>query len=551
VKDQNFSTWGTIMRNAKLWPAAFLGLLWWPGPGRPQGPGPDEANAQRAKALLEQAMRHYQARDFAAAVPHFLEAARLGNAAAQRKLGNMYEAGEGVPEDWAESARWRKLAASQKGPADLSALARAYVFGIGVPQSRAKAVDLYEQAAALGDKDAARWAKHYRDPTSGSVRNEEERRVFGLLPTVLPSDPVGRAFKSSEERLAYLKGQVRSAEHRNAEFRYLAQMYGAGGYVEQKRAYDDKKPPYPFPPFEPLRPFWEQPVEAAEVAEAKAVQAILAGWANQTGRVADGVTYASARFGGATLHAVRVRIGVRNDGTLQGIRIGYAPEPRTLQEFVRENAPPAVGAVTGTFSNYPYKDKPPMPGGPVVHDSKLVAANRTFAKPSSDPSAPWVCVPRSFLGYGPQGLFVKDAPAFDTAEQMSQFVGKLSAQEGVGGLGRLLDAGRDVHQSVATEQQKLKAGQADDGPNARAVAGVSNDHQTLILLVQEGDSRQQTGAGLGELARMLKRLGAWDAVIMDGGGSAQIVIQPPGQKEPTINNRPGGKARRLPTAILF
>ena len=84
----------------------------------------------------------------------------------------------------------------------------------------------------------------------------------------------------------------------------------------------------------------------------------------------------------------------------------------------------------------------------------------------------------------------------------------------------------------------------------RAVAGVSNDHQTLILLVQAGDS----GATLSELARILKGLGAWDAVIMDGGGSAQIVIQPPGQKEPTVDNRPEHARpgpRRLPTAILF
>src|SRR5262249_48247635 len=81
---------GTIMRNAKLWPVAFLGLLWWPGLVRPQGPGPDETNAQRAKALLEQGVRRYRAKDFAAAAPLFLEAARLGNADAQLQIGWHY-----------------------------------------------------------------------------------------------------------------------------------------------------------------------------------------------------------------------------------------------------------------------------------------------------------------------------------------------------------------------------------------------------------------------------------------------------------------------------
>src|SRR5262249_19246925 len=282
----------------------------------------------------------------------------------------------------------------------------------------------------------------------------------------------------------------------------------------------EKKPPYPFPPFEPLRPFWEQPAEAAESAEERVVKAIRTGWADKIGRVSDGVTYATAPFGGATLHAVRVRIGVRNDGTLQGIRIGYAPnEAHRLQEFVRQNAPPAVGAVTGTFSNFPYVDKfgnpvTPMPGGPVVQNGKVVASFRTVGWRASDPKAKPVVLSRSFLGYGPQGFFVKDVPAFedpDGAATMSRFVGGLGAQEGVGGLGRLLEAGKDVRKEVAQEQQKLKDNQADNSRIARAVAGVSNDHQTLILLVQQGDS----GASLSELARILKGLGARDAVIMD------------------------------------
>jgi TPR repeat protein len=546
------------MRNAKLWPAAFLALLWWSGPVRPQGPGPgEEQTQQRAQALEEQGWEHYRAKEYAAALPLFLESAQLGNVAAQRKLGNMYESGLGTYQDWIESARWRELAAKQKAPSDLCALARAYAFGIGVPQNRNKAVKLYEQAAALGDKDAARWARHYRDPLSASFRNEEERRVYGLLRTVIPSDPVGWTFNNSEERLAYLKGDVRSGEYQNAKARYIAQMYGAGGYVEQKRAYDEKKPPFPFPPIEPKQPFWEQPVEAAETAEARAANAILKGWADKTGRVSDGVTYAKAPFGGATLHAVRVWIGVRNDGTLQGIRIGYAPkEAHRLQDFVQKNAPPAVGGVTGTFSDWKLgMTVPAQPGGPVVHDGKVVAAHRTVAWLRSDSKAKPEIVPRSFLGYGPQGFFVKEVPAFEDpggAEKMSQFVGKLGAQEGVGGLGRLLDAGNDARGEPTGLAQKMKAGQADNGPNARAVAGVSKDQQTLILLVQEGNAqaRPPIGAGLGELARILKRLDAWDAVIMDGGGSAQIVIQPPGQKEPTINNR-RNDARSLPTAILF
>jgi hypothetical protein len=244
------------MRNTKLWLAPCLGLLVCCGLARSQEIGVDAAKAQqRAKELLEQGRELYKAKDFAAALQLFLESGRLGNVVAQRNLGVMYEAGKGSYEDWTESARWRKLAANQKDPIDLAALARAYVFGIGLPQNRAKAVDLYEKAADLGDKNAARWAKHYRDPTSVSFRSEEERRMFGPLPTFIPKDPVGRTFRNSDDRLVYLKGELRAGDYQMAQAQYVAKMYGSGGWVEQKRAYDQNKqwslPQKPTPPAKP------------------------------------------------------------------------------------------------------------------------------------------------------------------------------------------------------------------------------------------------------------------------------------------------------------
>ncbi len=273
------------MRNTRVWPAAFLGLLLWSGRCWSQEPNSDEANAKKARALLEQGVKLYRARDFAAAAPLFLEAARLGNAdaqlqigwhyefgkgvpldmaeavrwytrsarqgnaIAQRNLGNLYEAGNGVPEDWIESARWRKLSAMQKNPADLSNLARAYLYGIGVPQNRARAIELYDQAAARGDKKAAYWAKHHRDPTNVSFRNDEERRLFGLLPTVVPNDPVGKAFRNAAERFAYLRGQRQSGEDMSAQFLYMRRLQV---YQNEKREYDEGK--RTFPPVKPLPP---------------------------------------------------------------------------------------------------------------------------------------------------------------------------------------------------------------------------------------------------------------------------------------------------------
>jgi hypothetical protein len=41
-----------------------------------------------------------------------------------------------------------------------------------------------------------------------SFRTNQERQIFGLLPHNLPSDPAGRVFHNSRERLGYLKREV-------------------------------------------------------------------------------------------------------------------------------------------------------------------------------------------------------------------------------------------------------------------------------------------------------------------------------------------------------
>jgi TPR repeat protein len=279
-----FPNSGTNMRNTKFSLAAFLALLLWSGFGWTQEPSQD-TNSKRAKELMEQGATFFRAKDFAAAAPLFLDAARLGhpgaqlqigwhyrygkgvprnpreavrwyarsaqqgNAIAQRNLGSMYEDGEGVREDWIEAARWYGRSAKQNYPGGLVALARAYMFGIGVPQSRAKAVELYTRAAAQGDNKAAHWARYYRNPTNASLRTEGERQIIGLMPTVVPWDPAGRRFRNSAERSAFLRGQRRSGEYTNAQALYLARKLA---YDNELRAYNEGK--RLFPPVAPIPP---------------------------------------------------------------------------------------------------------------------------------------------------------------------------------------------------------------------------------------------------------------------------------------------------------
>ncbi len=58
----------------------------------------------------------------------------------------------------------------------------------------------------------------------------------------------------------------------------------------------------------------------------------------------------------------------------------------------------------------------------------------------------------------------------------------------------------------------------------RSALGWSRDGRTLALVVVDGRSSRSAGATTPELALILRDLGAWEAVRLDGGGSSTLVI---------------------------
>jgi TPR repeat protein len=235
------------------------------------GPESIDGNAARAQTLFEQGTQLYRANDYAAAVPIFLEAARLGNAAAQLQVGwhyefgkgvrrnpsealrwylaaarqgnsiaqcnagTMYEKGMGDGENWMEAAHWYVQSAKQNDVGGLYNVGRAYEFGIGVPQNRSTAISLYRKAAAKGDSKAAFAYRNLRQIGGISFRTDQERQIFGLLPHNLPSDPAGRVFHNSRERLGYLKRERQANDAAQAWRTYDLDKHT---YDEQKREYD-------------------------------------------------------------------------------------------------------------------------------------------------------------------------------------------------------------------------------------------------------------------------------------------------------------------------
>ncbi len=74
----------------------------------------------------------------------------------------------------------------------------------------------------------------------------------------------------------------------------------------------------------------------------------------------------------------------------------------------------------------------------------------------------------------------------------------------------------------------------------RSAAGVSRDGQYLILMTLDGRQKDYSeGATTGETAEWMRKLGAYNALNLDGGGSTTLVIQGPDGK-PLVLNRPCG-----------
>ena len=80
--------------------------------------------------------------------------AAQGNASAQNQLGQRYDSGRGVPQDYATARGWYEKAAAQGHAWAQNQLGQLYADGRGVPQDYKKARQWWEQAAAQGVSQA-------------------------------------------------------------------------------------------------------------------------------------------------------------------------------------------------------------------------------------------------------------------------------------------------------------------------------------------------------------------------------------------------------------
>jgi TPR repeat protein len=103
-------------------------------------------------------------------------------------------------------------------------LGRVSQFGMGVPQSRQEAIRWFDKAADQGHDQANYFANHLKQRGSyvGFRNDEEHAAVVGtkLRSVILNIEPVGRTFRNSAERMAYLRQAGHQADREEAMQRW-------------------------------------------------------------------------------------------------------------------------------------------------------------------------------------------------------------------------------------------------------------------------------------------------------------------------------------------
>jgi hypothetical protein len=166
-----------------------------------------------------------------------------------------------------------------------------------------------------------------------------------------------------------------------------------------------------------------------------------------------------------------------------------------------------------------------------VTEAALVAAGRrgdTLLYIRRGPVMPTsgTVIPRDGVvlsGYGARAAAVRAMADGDTVRVMLTTYPRVpTLQLLVGGWPRLLEDGRSVAGDAATLEGTISRNAEARHP--RTAIGFSRDSTIVVLLAVDGRSENSGGMTLVELAAAMRRLGAWQAMNFDGGGSTTMVV---------------------------
>ncbi len=140
MKRHLFQFGAPLLIGIVMWAFGWLQLLW-------IDPATDQS---RAAAYDEKGLSCEKGGSTPEALRWFRQAAELGHAGAQAKVGTAYATGTGLPEDPKEALRWWRKAAGQGQAEGQYGLALAQLSGALIPQDEEAGVKSLQQAASQG-----------------------------------------------------------------------------------------------------------------------------------------------------------------------------------------------------------------------------------------------------------------------------------------------------------------------------------------------------------------------------------------------------------------
>ncbi|WP_193103863.1 phosphodiester glycosidase family protein [Brachybacterium sp. FME24] len=118
----------------------------------------------------------------------------------------------------------------------------------------------------------------------------------------------------------------------------------------------------------------------------------------------------------------------------------------------------------------------------------------------------------------------------------------------------------DVDLGIAGSHQILADGEVPEmgedslvtGEHPRTAVGVSKDGSQLFVMVIDGRTTASRGMTLPEAGKILRDMGAHNALNLDGGGSSALAARTAGAESSAIWNSPSdGEVREVPNALVF
>jgi hypothetical protein len=133
----------------------------------------------------------------------------------------------------------------------------------------------------------------------------------------------------------------------------------------------------------------------------------------------------------------------------------------------------------------------------------------------------------------------------DTAYNLSPSkLHKWKMQTAVGGGPVLLQNGNI---QITNNEERKFAGKAIEDKHPRTAIGYTNDRKLIILVIQGRFAGLAEGATLKQEAYLLREIGCWEAMNLDGGGSSCLLIN---GKE-TITPSDKEKQRAIPAVFII